>query len=88
MPEGPDPYLRRFYYDTDLSASPHASASLRTLVDSSRVVFSWDYPSATEAAVPATTEGVEVYPGFDSRDITAIGRENALGLFPRLASTA
>lgn len=52
--EGPDFYLKRFYYDTAQSASPHAFASLLTVVDSSRILFGSDYVFATREAIPLT----------------------------------
>jgi predicted TIM-barrel fold metal-dependent hydrolase len=84
LPEGADFYLKRFYYDTALSASPHAFASLLTLVDSSKIVFGTDYIFATQAAVPLTIKGIREYTGFNAKDIAAIERENAMDLFPRL----
>lgn len=84
LPEGPDFYLKRFYYDAALSASPHAFASLQTLVDSSKIVFGSDYIFATEAAVPVTIKGIREYAGFNEKDLAAIERENAMDLFPRL----
>jgi 6-methylsalicylate decarboxylase len=84
LPEGPDHFLRRFYYDTALSASPHAFASLLTVTDSSHVVFGTDYIFATAAAVPATIRGVHDYDGFTPDDVHAIERGSALALFPAL----
>lgn len=84
LPEGPDFYLKKFYYDTALSASPHALASLQTLVDSSKIVFGTGCGSDSQGIVPLTIRGIRDYPGFTEKDLTAIGRENALALFPRL----
>lgn len=84
LPEGPDYYLKKFYYDTAVSASPHTFASLQTIVDSSKIVFGSDYIFGTEAAVPATIKGVKEYSGFDTNDIKAIANQNVLKLFPRL----
>lgn len=84
MPDGPEAFLKKFYYDTAVSASPHAFASLQTLVDTSQIVFGSDYVFGTEAAVPATISGIEEYDGFDEEDVTALKRGNALDLFPRL----
>jgi predicted TIM-barrel fold metal-dependent hydrolase len=64
LPEGPDYYLQKLYYDTALSASPHVFASLLALVDSTRVVFGTDYVFATEAAVAPTIRGIDEYQGF------------------------
>jgi predicted TIM-barrel fold metal-dependent hydrolase len=86
LPEGPDFYLKRFYYDTALSASPHVFASLLTVVDSSRILFGSDYVFATREAVPLTIQGVRDYTSFTAADIAAIARENAVRLFPRLGS--
>lgn len=86
LPEGPDFYLKRFFYDTALSTSPHAFASLLTLVDSSRIVFGTDYVFATQDAVPLTVKGIREYGGFGEKDLDAIERGNALDLFPRLRS--
>ena len=82
MPEGPKVYLKKFYYDTALSASPHAFACLQTLVDTTQIVFGSDYIWATEPAVPATIKGIREYTGFNEKDITAIENENAKNLFP------
>ena len=84
MPEGPDAYLRRFYYDTAVSASPHVFSSLQTVAENSHVLFGSDFPFATQTAVPLTIDGVKGYNGFDSRAQEAIMRGNAAGLFPRL----
>jgi 6-methylsalicylate decarboxylase len=88
LPEGPDFYLKKLYYDTALSASPHAFASLQTLVESSHVVLGTDYVFATQAAVPATLQGIKEYAGFTATDREAIEHENALDLFPRLKVNA
>lgn len=83
MPDGPEVYLKRFYYDTALSASPHAFACLQTLVDSSQIIFASDYVWATEPAVPTTIKGIREYEGFNANDISNIMNDNALKLFPR-----
>ena len=80
LPEGPDYFLRRFYYDTALSASPHCFSSLLTITDCSHIVFGTDYIFATEAAVPATISGIRNHDGFTAGDIRTIERETALTL--------
>ncbi|OLT22919.1 hypothetical protein BJF78_32865 [Pseudonocardia sp. CNS-139] len=82
LPEGPDHFLGRFYYDTALAASPHAFASLLTVADTSHILFGTDYVFATAAAVPATIRGVRDYPGFTPEDVDTIGHGSALALFP------
>jgi len=84
LPEGPDYFLRQFYYDTALSASPHCFSSLLTVTDCSHIVFGTDYIFATEAAIPATISGIHDHDGFTQDDVDAIARETALTLFPTL----
>jgi predicted TIM-barrel fold metal-dependent hydrolase len=83
LPEGPVFYLKKFYYDTALSASPHVFASLLSLVESSRILFGSDYVFATQEAVPLTVEGLKSYSGFTATDIAAISRDNASRLLAR-----
>jgi hypothetical protein len=88
LPEGPDHFLGRFYYDTALAASPHAFASLLTVADTGHIVFGTDYVFATDAAVPATVRGVLDYAGFGPDDLAAIGHRTAAALFPGLLAGA
>ncbi len=83
-PQGVVAYLRRLYYDTALSATPHALRSLQELVAPSQVLFGSDYPFAPEPITGVSIAGLEAYDGFDDAARRAIYRENALSLFPRL----
>ncbi len=83
VPQGVMTYLRRFYYDTALSASPHSLRSLQELVDPSHIVFATDYPFAPELATAVTVAGLDDYNGFDPDALARIYRESALDLFPR-----
>ncbi|MBS0234162.1 MAG: amidohydrolase [Proteobacteria bacterium] len=84
IPDGPEYFLRKFHYDTALSASPHTFASLLTVVDSSRILFGSDYVFATRDAVPLTIRGIQDFATFTPSNIAAIMRDNAVRLFPRL----
>lgn len=86
VPQGVATYLRRLYYDTALSASPHALRSLQELVEPSQVLFGSDYPFAPELATIATIEGLRAYDGFDERVLKEIERDNALSLFSEYRS--
>jgi predicted TIM-barrel fold metal-dependent hydrolase len=86
-PKGVTTYLKRYYYDTALSATRYALPSLMALVDSSHVLFGSDYPFAPERITGETVEGITSYDGFDLQTRTAIEKENALRLFPRLQRT-
>ncbi|MCD0453009.1 amidohydrolase family protein [Actinocorallia sp. API 0066] len=78
---GRDPYailddLADFYFDTALSASPAALPSLFAFAKPGHVLYGSDWPFAPELAVSYFTEAIA--------DNVAVGRENALALFPRL----
>jgi predicted TIM-barrel fold metal-dependent hydrolase len=87
-PRGVRHYLQRFYYDTALSANPHALRSLGELVPAAQVLFGSDYPFAPEPVTARSVVGLGKYDGFDDAARAAIGRETALGLFPRLRRVA
>jgi predicted TIM-barrel fold metal-dependent hydrolase len=86
-PKGIITYLKRYYYDTALSATRYALPSLMELVDPSHVLFGSDYPFAAEPNTAETIKGIESYNGFDLKTRTAIEKDNALRLFPRLQRT-
>lgn len=84
LPEGPDFYLKKFYYDTAFSVSPYTFASLLELVNSSKIVFGTGCSLKTQEIIPLAIQGVNEYAGFNEKDRAAIGRDNALNLIPRL----
>ena len=49
-PKGGSAYMRSLFYDTALSANPHALRSLAELVGPDHVLFGSDYPFAPELA--------------------------------------
>lgn len=83
-PQGVLHYLRRFFYDTALSASPHALRSLVELVPPSQILFGSDFPFAPEPVAAASVRGLAAYDGFDDGARRAIERDSALALLPRL----
>jgi predicted TIM-barrel fold metal-dependent hydrolase len=87
-PKGVLHYLRRFFYDTALSASPHALRSLQELVPPSQILFGSDFPFAPEPIAAASVKGLAGYAGFDEADRRAIERDNALTLLPRVRARA
>jgi Predicted metal-dependent hydrolase of the TIM-barrel fold len=84
MPKGVEHYLRKFYYDTALSAYPATFACLQEVVGASQIVFGSDYIFAPEPCIPLTVNGIRDYKGFDAEAVRAIERGNALQLFSRL----
>jgi predicted TIM-barrel fold metal-dependent hydrolase len=87
-PQGVMHYLGRFFYDTALSANPHALRSLTELVGPSQLLFGSDYPFAPAPITAASIEGLAHYDGFDASARHAIERTNALALLPRLRELA
>jgi len=83
-PRGVMHYLRQFFYDTALSANPHALRSLCELVPPTQILFGTDFPFAPELITQASIEGVERYDGFDDGARRAIERANTLSLLPAL----
>ena len=83
-PQGAIKYLKRLYYDTALSASPHALRSLQELVGPSHILFGSDYPFAPDILTSESIKGLKNYDGFDEQALKAIDHGNALKLFPRL----
>ena len=87
MPKGPLEYLKRFYYDTALSASPHALRSLQELVPAEQILFGSDYPFLPEPLIDESIQGLADYRDFDAPTLERVEQSNALALFPRLRST-
>ena len=84
-PKGGIHYLSQLYYDTALSANPHALRSLQELVGPGQILFGSDFPFAPEPITGATVAGVQSYDGFDDAAREHIERGNALELLPGLA---
>jgi 6-methylsalicylate decarboxylase len=78
--------LRRLYYDTAMSANEFALPSLSALVDPGHVLFGSDFPFMPEQAMTESVSGLAGHPGWTSPQLAQIGRDNALRLFPRLAT--
>ena len=79
-PQGAVAYLARLYYDTALSANPHALSSLAELVGWDHVVFGSDFPFAPELAAQLSIASLEGDGRFDAESLELVRRRNALGL--------
>ncbi|WP_082936785.1 amidohydrolase family protein [Pseudomonas citronellolis] len=83
-PQGVLHYLKRFYFDTALCASPSVLATLNELVDPSHLLYGSDWPYLPNV-------GERDFQFIQTTELlTAPGREqlqrgNALSLFPRFA---
>jgi predicted TIM-barrel fold metal-dependent hydrolase len=81
MPEGPEPIIRKYFYEIAQGNEPGQFAALLKIVPVSQLMFGSDFPyrEAVEAV-----NGLDAY-GFGAADRAAINRQNALRLLPRLA---
>ena len=72
-----------FYYDVAISSNPATLKALYEIAKTGHVLFGTDYPNAPTEAIEHFTRFLEEYePGPEP--LSAILRESALGLFPRL----
>jgi predicted TIM-barrel fold metal-dependent hydrolase len=82
VPNGIEYELKRLYFDIASSATMPSIAALMALVPTRQILLGSDYPYVPlEDAVEGMTQL-----GLNSEILTAISRENALRLFPRLSS--
>ncbi len=80
-PQGGSAYLKSMYFDTALSANPHALSSLSQLVGADHVLFGSDYPFAPEIVTGMTVDGLAAS-AYSVDELAAIERTNALQLLP------
>ena len=76
--------LASFYFDTALSSTAAALPTLLAFAKPGHITFGSDRPFAPLEASQYFAAGLETYPGLDAAARTAIDRDNALRLFPRL----
>ncbi|KUN06023.1 amidohydrolase [Streptomyces yokosukanensis] len=85
-PEGVLADLRRFYFDTALSATPSALPSLLAFAAPGHILYGSDFPFAPEEYGALIDSMLDGYEGFEPGQSDAIDRGSAEVLFPRLAS--
>ena len=73
LPQGVDPVLQRFYYDTAQAATPEAIGALMKLVPTSHVLFGTDFPYRHSSENVTGLAGCGLHAG----DLQAIARLNA-----------
>lgn len=73
--------LRNLYYETAQSFAPGTLACLQAITDASHILFGTDYPFMGEEVIAS---GRQVIAEYGRLSPAAVGRENALALFPRL----
>ncbi|MEU5087798.1 amidohydrolase family protein [Streptomyces sp. NPDC021356] len=77
--------LRRFYFDTALSASPSALPALLAFAEPGHILYGSDWPFAPQAAGTYYNSYLGTYPDFAPGQAEAVNRDSAEFLFPRLA---
>lgn len=82
-PLGAEAYMARLFYDTALSANPHALSSLAELVGWDHVVFGSDFPFAPELAAQLSVMSLDSDPRFDPVALKGIKSANARRLLER-----
>jgi 6-methylsalicylate decarboxylase len=80
LPNGIDYELKRLYYDIAVSGYRPAIAALTGLIPTSQILFGSDFPYRSLGETADTMPQL----GLPDDDLTAIGRDNALALLPRL----
>ena len=80
LPRGPAYYMERFYYDTANAMTIHPLASLTKLVTPTQILFGTDFPFLT---AKSTAAGLREVGLFNTADLRAIERDNAVQLMPR-----
>ncbi|MDW3684498.1 amidohydrolase family protein [Cupriavidus sp. CV2] len=83
LPKGLNHELERFYYDTAQTSNNVAMGALKALVPTSQILFGTDYPFRT---VVDHVRNLAECGVFNEAQLAAIGRGNALALFPRLGA--
>jgi predicted TIM-barrel fold metal-dependent hydrolase len=84
-PEGLLIELRRFYFDTAISAGPAALPSLVAFAAPGHVLYGSDFPMLSEEWATGFDSGLDDYPHWEPEQLHAGNRGNAELLIPRLA---
>ncbi|MFF9884421.1 amidohydrolase family protein [Streptomyces eurythermus] len=74
--------LKRFYFDTALSASPSALPALLAFAEPGHVLYGSDWPFAPQETGSYYNHYLETYPDYAPGQADAIDRRNAEILFP------
>ena len=77
--------MQRFYCDTAGAANAHAIPALRQLVPVTQILFGGDFPFTPEPTVGDYLAFLRSTDMFTDAERAAVGKDNALKLFPRLA---
>ncbi|MFD3925515.1 amidohydrolase family protein [Streptomyces sp. NPDC058614] len=84
-PEGLLSELRRFYFDTAISAGSASLPSLLAFAQPGHVLYGSDFPMLPEDWGTGFETGLDDYPHWGPEELHAVNRGNAERLIPRLA---
>jgi 6-methylsalicylate decarboxylase len=84
-PVSTEEHLRQLYYDLAGSPGSNVLAPLLEMTERSHILYGSDYVHTPEAVVSAHLTEFVSSKLLSPEDFRAIGRDNALALFPRLA---
>jgi predicted TIM-barrel fold metal-dependent hydrolase len=79
IPKGVLYELKQMYYDCAQTSNPIAMRALRTMVPVSQILFGTDFPFRT---TEETARGMDTCRAFNTAEIRAINRDNAVRLLP------
>ncbi len=85
IPHGFSAELKKFYFDTALSAGATPLGTLRAEVSADRIVFGSDYPFGPKGQMRGTADSIAALPWTEA-DKTKVRTGNAHALFPRWAA--
>ena len=78
--------LRSLYYEIASTTAAYALRSMQELAGATRILWGSDLPFVYGERLKAEVDHWQEYDGFDNDARAKVERENALRLFPRLAS--
>lgn len=85
LPNGLMYEVKKFYYDTAQVYNPYTLTGFSKMIPVSQMLFGTDFPVVSASV---TIQGIRDSGVFSASELQAIGRDNALGLFPRLKTFA
>lgn len=85
IPQGFSAELKKFYFDTALSANAATLGATRAEVSSDRILFGSDYPFGPKGQMRSTADSIAALP-WPEEEKTRLRTGNAHALFPRWAA--
>jgi predicted TIM-barrel fold metal-dependent hydrolase len=83
FPQGVEPLLKQFYYDTAIAGAAPAMSALVAVADPSHIVYGSDWPYPPKAEVVEQVRSLRAMPLFVGERLAAVERGNAAAIFSR-----